>query len=49
MVQGDITEENTEAIINPTDNKFSLDGAISKKLSKREDSKFQATVPNWVL
>ena len=35
MVQGAITEEDTEAIINPTDNKFSLDGAISKQIVKK--------------
>ena len=34
-MQGDITEENTDAIINPTDNKFALEGAISKKILEK--------------
>ena len=41
LVQGDITEENTDAIINPTDYTFSLDGAISKKIVEKGGQKIK--------
>ena len=36
MVQCDLTEENTEAIVNPTESKFGLVGAISKKILEKD-------------
>lgn len=40
-VEGDITEENTEAIINPTDAKFSKYGAISSAIVNKGGYKIQ--------
>ena len=41
LVQGDITEENTDAIINPTDHTFSLNDAISKKIVEKGGQKIR--------
>ena len=47
MVQGDITEENTDAIINPTNNKFAFDGANSKKIVEKGGQQIMNDCAKW--